>query len=130
MTRFRWICGRVTLPDQNIPTPFKEQDGKPVFEEAWQAEVLAIAQSLIDNGSLSGTDWANALGTALRSVQDGDGRDNVVGYYDAALMALENVVQADCDVSNTTLNEARKAWVHAYETTPHGAPVILKSAPE
>ena len=112
------------MSDQN-PRPFLEQDGKPVFEEAWQAEVLAIAQSLIDNGAISGTDWANALGIALRSVQNDDARDNVAGYYDAVLMALEAIVQADCGIDVRTLDETRKAWITAYETTPHGQPVFL-----
>ena len=98
-----------------------------MFEEAWQAEVLAIAQSLIDDGSISGADWANALGRALQAVQIEEGRDNVTGYYDAALIALENVVQDDCEVSGETLAQTREAWVNAYETTPHGHPVILKA---
>jgi hypothetical protein len=117
------------LSDLNVPTPFKELDGKPVFEEAWQAEVLAIAQSLIDDGSITGMDWANALGCALRVVQNEKGRDNVAGYYDAALIALENVAQTDCNVSDASLNDARKAWVNAYEATPHGEPVVLNQHP-
>ena len=113
------------MSDLTIPSPFQEQDGTPVFEEAWQAEVLAIAQSLIDNGAISGTDWAKALGFALRSVQHDEGRDNIAGYYDAVLLALEAVVQADCGVDMGTLDETRQAWVTAYETTPHGQPVHL-----
>jgi hypothetical protein len=37
-------------------------DGEPAFDEAWQAQVLAIADSLVQNGMFSAGAWSEALG--------------------------------------------------------------------
>jgi hypothetical protein len=115
------------LSDCNTPTPFLVQNGEPTFQEGWQAEVLAIAQALIDKNVITGNDWAHALGKALRDVQQDAATDTIEGYYAAALMALEQVAQDHCGISKGAMNDQRVAWKMAYETTPHGQPVVLKS---
>ena len=49
--------------------PLQRLDDQPSFDEAWQAQVLAIAQNLVDEGAIEAFDWSNALGVALRKHQ-------------------------------------------------------------
>jgi len=114
------------LSDLHTPTPFMKLDGQPTFEEAWQAEALAIAQNLINDQVITGSDWANALGAALQVVQRDQDNDTVAGYYEAVLLALEQVVQSNCEISAESINAQKMDWVDAYQSTPHGQPVLLK----
>lgn len=106
-------------------TPFPRLDDEPTFNEAWQAQVLAIAQNLIATGAIASTDWSNALGAALRELQVDAKSDTVENYYQAALNALETVLQTRCGISGKVMKQSKSDWTHAYETTPHGQPVKL-----
>ncbi|MFK5997003.1 MAG: nitrile hydratase subunit beta [Rhodobacterales bacterium] len=106
-------------------TPLKRLDDEPTFTDAWQAQVLAITQNLIAQGAIAADDWSNALGAALRAVQVDAQSDTVENYYQAALNALETVLQATCDVSKQAMEQRKSDWTRAYETTPHGQPVKL-----
>ena len=105
--------------------PLPRLDDEPTFNEAWQAQVLAIAQNLIETGAISADDWSNTLGEALREIQVSAETDTVENYYQAALNALETVLQKQCDISKDALKQRKSDWVRAYETTPHGQPVRL-----
>jgi nitrile hydratase accessory protein len=105
--------------------PLPRLDQEPTFNEAWQAQVLAIAQNLIAEGVISSDDWSNALGAALREVQVSAETDTVENYYQAALTALETVLQLQCDISKDAMDQRKSDWTRAYETTPHGQPVRL-----
>ena len=48
----------------NSLKPLASVDGEPAFAEAWQAEALAIADTLVQNGLFSAGDWSEALGEA------------------------------------------------------------------
>jgi len=106
-------------------TPLPRLDDEPTFNEAWQAQVLAIAQNLIATGTIAADDWSNALGTALQQVQVDAETDTVENYYQAALNALETVLQVNCGVSKQAMDQRKSDWTRAYETTPHGQPVKL-----
>lgn len=106
-------------------TPLVRLDDQPTFDEAWQAQVLAIAQNLVDEGAISANDWSNALGAALREIQTDAETDTVENYYQAALQALETLLQSNCGISEQTLKQRKSDWTRAYETTPHGQPVEL-----
>ena len=126
MTVFRWIYGRITLPQNDMKiTPLPRMDDEPTFSEAWQAQVLAIAQNLIAEGKITADDWSNALGAALREVQVDAETDTVENYYQAALNALETVLQVNCGVSRQAIDQRKSDWARAYEITPHGQPVKL-----
>ena len=49
--------------------PLKSVDGDAAFDEAWQAEALAIADSLVQSGLFSAADWSQTLGAALRQAE-------------------------------------------------------------
>ncbi len=105
--------------------PLLRLDNEPTFNEAWQAQVLAIAQNLIAEGAIAADDWSNALGAALRDIQVSAATDTVENYYQAALNALETVLQVKCGISKDVLDQQKTDWTRAYETTPHGQPVKL-----
>ena len=126
MTVYRLICGRVTLRQADTQiTPLLCLDDDPTFNEAWQAQVLAIAQNLIATGAIGADDWSNALGAALRELQVDAETDTVENYYQAALNALETVLQVNCGVSKQVMDQRKSDWTRAYKTTPHGQPVKL-----
>ena len=126
MTVFRWIYGKITLPQNDMQiTPLPRMDDEPTFNEAWQAQVLAIAQNLIAEEKIAADDWSNALGAALREVQVDAETDTVENYYQAALNALETVLQVNCGISRQAMDQRKSDWTRAYEITPHGQPVKL-----
>ena len=73
---------------------------------------------------MSPTEWAEALGAALREAERTGAPDTDETYFAAALIALERVSAAS-GVSNEAQVERRAAWEKAYRQTPHGEPVRL-----
>ncbi|MEM7242665.1 MAG: nitrile hydratase accessory protein [Pseudomonadota bacterium] len=102
--------------------PLAAKDGDPIFEQAWQAEALGIADLLVQQGVFSSTDWAETLGSALRTAPD-----TTEGYYTAVLKSLEHLL-AQNGVAMSELDAMQTAWTDAYRSTPHGQPVTLGSA--
>ena len=103
-------------------------DGEPVFDELWQAQVLAIADALVTKGDISASDWSNALGRELEQAEQSGEPDDHQTYYQAALRALESLLADSTAVTAGELEERRSAWARAYEATPHGEPVELANA--
>ena len=101
-------------------------DGEPVFDEAWQAQVLAMADTLIANGVIEAVDWSDTLGKELRKAQARHASDDITTYYQAALRALEQLLGQHTDISANEVSKKRDAWEQAYLATPHGQPVNLK----
>jgi hypothetical protein len=101
-------------------------DGEPVFEEPWQAQVLAMADTLIVNGVISPMLWSDTLGSELKKAQSLDAEDNMTTYYKAALQALELLLDRQANISTSEVSDKRDAWERAYLATPHGQPVNLK----
>ena len=116
----------MTQPDTSRVKPFKRMDGEPVFEEPWQAQVLAMADTLIVNGVISATLWSDTLGSELKKAQSLDAEDDMTTYYEAALQALEWLLDQQAKVSASEVSDKRDAWERAYLATPHGQPVNLK----
>lgn len=102
--------------------PLARRDGDPVFEEAWQAQALAMADCMVRAGAFGAADWAAELGRAVRAEED-----TTTGYYRAVLAALESLLDAGGAVPAPELAARRDAWARAYETTPHGDPVELET---
>ncbi|MEO1191263.1 MAG: nitrile hydratase accessory protein [Pseudomonadota bacterium] len=101
------------------------RDGDPLFAEAWEAEVIGLAFSLIEAGRFTNAAWSEALGAAIAARATAGLPDDAEGYYLAALDALEGLL-AKSDLAAPEEVAARKAdWVAAYEATPHGQPVSL-----
>jgi nitrile hydratase accessory protein len=107
--------------------PLARADGEPAFEEAWQAELLALAHALSETGVFSPAEWSGTLGAELqqRSARgESDGRDT---YYRAALAAIEQLIARDGRISVEALAERTAQWRRAYLNTPHGKPVELSA---
>ena len=100
--------------------PLQSKDGDPIFEAAWQAEALGMADLLVQQGLFTASDWANQLGAECRS-----NPDTTVGYYTAVLSTLERLL-IENGVPHAELHDTKVAWSEAYKNTPHGNPVKLK----
>ncbi|MDH3218655.1 MAG: nitrile hydratase accessory protein [Gammaproteobacteria bacterium] len=112
--------------DANALKPLAAVDGEPAFEEPWQAQVLAIADTLVQNGMFSAGEWSEALGAALQQAASASAVDNQETYYRCALDALETLVARHSEIDESAMSGKRKAWEEAYLSTPHGQPVNLK----
>ena len=105
--------------------PLKRKDGEPVFDEAWQAQVLAMADSLARKGAFTPREWSATLGAELRRAARDGAADDAETYYQAALRALEKLLDGAGAVTTEAVSERRDAWERAYLKTPHGQPVAL-----
>lgn len=94
------------------------------FDEPWQAQALAIADTLVKSGRIAATDWAQTLGSELRRAEAAGQPDTSQTYFEAVVAALETL-SSDLGVSASMRAERRKAWEKAYHRTPHGQPVEL-----
>lgn len=124
------MLGRVTL---NLPEdalgPLQRKDGDPTFDEAWQAQSLAIADALVGAGVVTSMDWAEALGFELQSAARAGATDNADTYYLAVLGAVEKLLRQIEIIGRDELDARVEAWRQAYLSTPHGKPVELRAAP-
>ena len=107
--------------------PLAGIDDEPVFAEAWQAQALAIADTLVQNGVFTAGEWSDVLGAALQASAARGEADNQESYYACVLGALESLVASQCDIDLEAMASKRQDWEAAYLSTPHGQPVELKS---
>src|SRR5436309_668008 len=86
-TKSSWTFGRVILSDPEASQigPLKRTDNEPIFDEPWQAQVLAMADTLSRSGAFTPTEWSEALGEELRRAAEIGAPDNAATYYEAAL---------------------------------------------
>jgi nitrile hydratase accessory protein len=112
--------------DVSALKPLASLDGNPVFDEPWQAEALAIADTLVQSGMFSASAWSSALGLALKQADSRGDKDTQETYYQCVLIALETLVAGHSDIDAEAMIGKRKDWEQAYLATPHGQPVRLK----
>jgi nitrile hydratase accessory protein len=105
--------------------PRETPPGAPVFDEAWHAEALGLANVLVASGLFSAAEWADALGAALREAAARDAPDDQDTYYRAVVAAVEGLVAAHSPDTGSALSGRIEAWRRAYLATPHGKPVEL-----
>lgn len=99
-----------------------------MFAEPWQAQAFALAVRLSTQGHFTWKEWAGALADELKAAADRGEPDDGSRYYEHWLAALERLV-TEKSLSNPGELLARKeAWADAYRHTPHGKPVLLRSA--
>ncbi len=101
---------------------------EPVFAEAWHAQVLAIAESMVNAGHFGVFEWAEALGVELKRAERKGRPDTADTYYAAALTALERLSERRTGLTLEMLEARKAAWESAYRNTPHGEPVALSAA--
>ena len=104
-------------------------DAGPVFVEQWHAQVLGVANVLVQTGVLKAEDWSNALGAALAARNASEDSSHQI-YYESALEALEKLLgkSGAPTVDGQELKQRVEAWRAAYLATPHGEPVRLENA--
>jgi len=105
--------------------PLASVDGEAAFDEAWQAEALAIADTLVQNGLFSAADWSQTLGAALRQAETDGAADDQQTYYQCVLGALESLIAQHSEIDRQAMDGKRGDWERAYLATPHGQPVKL-----
>lgn len=98
-----------------------------VFDEPWQAQALALADTMVQEGCFSATEWADALGIALREAEAQGVSDTLVTYYSAVLAALERLCETHAGISSDDRARRRADWEAAYRRTPHGQPVDIRT---
>ena len=116
------------MTDHSALKPLVARDGEPVFEEAWQAEALAMANLLVENGLIPADQWSKTLGAALDQAHEDGAADNQLTYYQCVLEALERVIDEKGLVDREHMASMRQAWEQAYRDTPHGQPVKLRES--
>lgn len=105
--------------------PLARNDSSPIFEEGWQAQVLAMAFHLVEQGLFTSVEWSEALGAELSHASERSAPDDTKTYYESVLKALEGLLHENNSVSGELLNDRTQAWREAYLRTPHGQPVEL-----
>ncbi len=113
----------------NPPDPLAPlgDDTGPIFDEPWHAQVLALADAMVQAGHFSASDWAEALGAARSAAETRGDPDTVETYYLCAVEALEGLVAGNTAISGDALRDRKDAWARAYLATPHGKPVKLEA---
>ena len=113
----------MSAPDPlTLPRLPRDAEG-PVFAEPWQAQAFALALQLHARGAFTWTEWAQALSARLAD----DPHDDGSRYYDHWQEALEDLTLRRSLTAPEELAARTAAWREAYETTPHGLPVELRS---
>lgn len=116
----------MTDRDGRALNPLTSADGNPLFEEAWQAQALAMADSLVHNGLFTASAWSDALGQSLKGAEARGDADTQETYYTCVLSALEKLIAINSVIDQKAMTGMRKDWEDAYLSTPHGQPVLLK----
>jgi nitrile hydratase accessory protein len=114
------------LPSDPL-APLARADGEVMFEEAWQAQALGLADCLVNAGVISASQWAEALGEALREAAQAQAPDDIETYYNAVISALETLLQKSGTVAAREAAARKAQWERAYLNTPHGRPVELRA---
>ena len=109
---------------ENPLKPKIVEPGSPVFSEPWQAQVMAMADLLIESGQLPASQWSSILGAHLKVKQFDE--DSLENYYLSALAALTELIERHDLISSDQLENREQDWKKAYLATPHGQPVELE----
>jgi nitrile hydratase accessory protein len=96
-----------------------------VFDEPWQAQALALADTMVQAGHFTKTAWAETLGAALKSTERDGAPDTLETYFLAVLSALETLSDGVGVNTPEARLQRRADWEAAYRRTPHGKPVTL-----
>lgn len=113
--------------DRHRVTLLAGRDGEPVFEEAWQAQILGLAFSLAEAGLFTRAQWSETLGAELAKAAQSGEADTQENYYLAAQRALETLIAAGAPDAMAALPQRIEQWRRAYLNTPHGQPVALSA---
>lgn len=102
----------------------RDAEGAPVFAAPWEAQAFAMAVALHERGVFTWTEWASALGRAVRRPEA-----DPESPYAAWMTALEAIVAEKGIAPKIKLSERRDAFDRAARATPHGEPILLANDP-
>lgn len=119
------MSGADLLANIAEPGPLRGRDGESLFAEPWQAEIVALAAAMVQQGRFSAHKWSETLGAEIRQAMASGAADNAATYYQCVLAAVEGLAKASALVTADQLAHRKAQWIHAYEHTPHGHPVEL-----
>ncbi len=125
----------MTTPDLHLnaqrladfPRLLRDENG-PVFAEPWQAQAFGLAVKLSEQGYFTWKEWAETLAAELKAAEAGGEPGDGTHYYEHWLAALERLVTSKGLTDPAALLERKEAWAAAYRHTPHGQPVVLRTA--
>lgn len=119
--------GRATLNEPDIAQrSICGSDAGLEFDDAWQAQVLGIADQLVEAGVLSSKQWAESLGKELRLAAETGAPDDKETYYNSVLTALEKLLAVTGKINRDELEVRAEEWRQSFLATPHGKPVELR----
>ena len=98
---------------------------KSFFDEPWQAQALALADSMVQAGHFTADEWADALGAELKKAGEQGAPDTLETYFTGVLIALEHLMETRAGIPAAIKAQRRNDWEKAYLNTPHGKPVVL-----
>ncbi len=102
-------------------------DPPEAFDEPWQAQAFALTLYLHDAGIFTWDQWTRALTDAVASAAVHGPATGGSDYYEAWLKALETLTLELGLADLEALSALKTAWAEAYDHTPHGRPVTLRS---
>ena len=108
------------MPHSSLP----QSDDGPAFDEPWQAQVLGIADRLVDAGVLSAKDWAEGLGRELQTAMESGAPDNKETYHRAVLTALERLLGGSGVIRRDELGLRSKPQADTY-WQPKQNPILV-----
>jgi nitrile hydratase accessory protein len=108
-----------------LPESIKTES-EPVFTAPWQAQAFAMALALLQNKAFTWSEWADTLGGEIASAGKHGIAEDGSAYYELWLRALEQLVTAKKLSNQQELSRLKQSWKTAYETTPHGEPVVIE----
>ncbi len=101
------------------------RDEQPAFSEAWQAQILAMADNLQANELFTAGEQSDQLGLELKKADQARAEDDLNTYFVYALATLETLIADKSDINGEAMQDKRKGWETAYLSTLHGQPVPL-----
>lgn len=110
-----------------LPAIPRDAEG-PVFREPWEAQAFALTVKLHEACFFTWAEWATALSDEIARARAAGDPDLGPTYYQHWLAALERLVTAKQLLDPPALDRRKRAWIRAYERTPHGKPVELTPA--
>ncbi|MEQ9489493.1 MAG: nitrile hydratase accessory protein [Alphaproteobacteria bacterium] len=114
-----------SIEDPSLRPIPRDPEG-PLFNEPWEAQALAIAYRLIEEGRVTRQEWAEALGAAITKAQAEGDPDEGGTYYRHVLAAIEALTVEKGLTDPSEISTRKQDWKDAYLSTPHGQPVELK----
>ena len=114
--------------EDSTVTPLLRDEGRPVFNDSWEAEAFTIGKMLVANGVVTAREWFDAISDEIRNAVAAGDPDRGDTYYQHWMNALERICIEKGLFDADLLAERRKLWGQAVKNTPHGHPIEFKYA--